>query len=42
MKVRTTKFNKVVGYISPTKNYNKGRKKEFDNRKSFFLKEEEK
>lgn len=31
-KVRTTSFTKVVGYISPTSNFNIGRKAEHDNR----------
>lgn len=31
-KVRTTSYGKVVGYISPTNNYNIGKKAEADNR----------
>lgn len=31
-KVKTTEFCKVVGYISPTSNFNIGRKAEADNR----------
>ena len=31
-KVKTTSFVKVVGYISPTNNFNIGRKAEADNR----------
>ena len=35
MKVRTTIYNKPVGYISPVSNVNDGRKQEFESRKNF-------
>ena len=38
MKVKTTIYNKPIGYISPVSNVNEGRKEEFDNRKNFKIK----
>jgi len=38
MKVRTTIYNKPVGYISPVSNVNAGRRKEFEERKNFEIK----
>jgi hypothetical protein len=35
MKVKTTIYNKPVGYISPVSNYNIGKKAEFDNRVNY-------
>jgi len=38
LKVKTTIYNKPVGYISPVSNVNEGKKQEFDNRVNFEIK----